>query len=149
MKHEFVNPLKPIGYAEPEVLQHEAAVRLFIGRVATLVDELDSAAMSVRADSPATARHPCGRDCTGTEHRKVALRRQGDHSLAMVAASGSYRSTRHPTRLGPYSRRRDWPRWRRRERRISVRQPCAEPRRRNAHGTHQRCFGRGSLQLHM
>jgi hypothetical protein len=57
MKHEFVNPLKPIGYAEPEVLQHEAAVRLFIGRVATLVDELDSAARTVKADSPATARH--------------------------------------------------------------------------------------------
>ncbi|MET3810226.1 hypothetical protein [Arthrobacter sp. UYEF3] len=57
MKHEFVNPLKPIGYMEPEVLQHEAAVRLFIGRVATLVDELDSAARTVKADSPATARH--------------------------------------------------------------------------------------------
>ena len=52
-----------------------------------------------RKCSPATARHPCGRDCTGTEHGKVALRRQGDHSLAMVTASGSYRSTRHPTRL--------------------------------------------------
>lgn len=57
MKHEFVNPLKPIRYMEPEVLQHEAAVRLFIGRVATLVDELDSAARTVNADSPATARH--------------------------------------------------------------------------------------------
>lgn len=57
MKHEFVNPLKPIGYMEPEVLQHEATVRLFIGRVATMVDELDSVARTVKADSPATARH--------------------------------------------------------------------------------------------
>ncbi|MDR7082569.1 hypothetical protein J2X01_001858 [Arthrobacter ginsengisoli] len=57
MKHEFVNPLKPIGYVEPEVLQHETAVRLFIGRVAALVDELDSVARTVKADSPATARH--------------------------------------------------------------------------------------------
>lgn len=57
MKHEFVNPMKPVGYVEPEVLQHEAAVRLFIGRVATLVNELDSAAKTVSADSPATARH--------------------------------------------------------------------------------------------
>jgi hypothetical protein len=57
MKHEFVNLLKPAGHAEPEVLQHEAAVRLFIGRVATLVDELDAAARTVKATSPATARH--------------------------------------------------------------------------------------------
>ncbi|NWL12121.1 hypothetical protein DM793_12590 [Paenarthrobacter nitroguajacolicus] len=54
MKREFVNPLKP---AEPQVLQHEAAVRLFIGRIATLVDELDAAARTVKATSPATARH--------------------------------------------------------------------------------------------
>jgi hypothetical protein len=57
MKHEFVNLLRPIGQAEPEVLQHEAAVRLFIGRIATLVDELDTAAGAVKATSPATARH--------------------------------------------------------------------------------------------
>ncbi|NYE95161.1 hypothetical protein FHU41_001382 [Psychromicrobium silvestre] len=57
MKHGFVDPLKPMRYAEPEVLQHEAAVRLFIGRVATLVDELNTVAKAVNADSPSTARH--------------------------------------------------------------------------------------------
>ncbi|MFE4197339.1 hypothetical protein ACFRJ9_15855 [Paenarthrobacter sp. NPDC056912] len=57
MKHEFVNPLTPNRRAEPQVLQHEAAVRLFIGRVAALVDELDGAARTVSIDSPATARH--------------------------------------------------------------------------------------------
>ncbi|WP_207594622.1 hypothetical protein [Arthrobacter sp. D5-1] len=57
MNHEFTNPLKPIGSPDPEVLQHEAAVRLFIGRVASLVDEMDAVARAVNADSPATARH--------------------------------------------------------------------------------------------
>jgi hypothetical protein len=59
MKHEFVNPMKQLRSAEPQVLQNEAAVRLFIGRVATLVDELDAVARTVNADSPATARHLC------------------------------------------------------------------------------------------
>ncbi|WP_026555696.1 hypothetical protein [Arthrobacter sp. 35W] len=57
MKHEFANPFMSRQQPEPEVLQHEAAVRLFIGRVASLVDELDAVAMTVNADSPATARH--------------------------------------------------------------------------------------------
>ncbi|UXM91008.1 hypothetical protein [Paenarthrobacter sp. JL.01a] len=57
MKHEFVSLLKPIGGEEPQVLQHEAAVRLFIGRVAALVDELDGAARGAAAYAPATARH--------------------------------------------------------------------------------------------
>lgn len=57
MKHKFVSLLGPIGDTEPQVLQHEAAVRLFIGRVAALVDELDDVARGAAAHSPATARH--------------------------------------------------------------------------------------------
>ncbi|WP_284979497.1 hypothetical protein [Arthrobacter sp. fls2-241-R2A-200] len=57
MKHEFENLLRPVDFAEPEVLQHEAAVRLFVGRIATLVDELDTVARTIKATSPATARH--------------------------------------------------------------------------------------------
>jgi hypothetical protein len=44
-------------YVEPEVLQHEAVVGLFIGRLASLVDELNIVAKTLNADSPATARH--------------------------------------------------------------------------------------------
>ena len=57
MKHEFVSLLKPIGETELQVPQHEAVVRLFIGRVAALVDELGDVARGAAADSPATARH--------------------------------------------------------------------------------------------
>lgn len=57
MKHEFVSLLKPIKDTDPQVLQHEAAVRMFIGRVAILVDELDGAARGAATCSPATARH--------------------------------------------------------------------------------------------
>ncbi|MHA7141053.1 hypothetical protein ACX80T_05935 [Arthrobacter sp. Sr33] len=57
MKHEFANLLSPAHRTEPQVLQHEAAVRLFIGRAAALVDELDNAAKVIVVDSPATARH--------------------------------------------------------------------------------------------
>jgi hypothetical protein len=57
VKHEFVSLLRPTGTPEPQVLQHEAAVRLFIGRVAALVDELDGAAKGAASYAPATARH--------------------------------------------------------------------------------------------
>ncbi|MGY2745551.1 hypothetical protein [Arthrobacter sp. UYCu723] len=57
MKHEFANPFTSERHAEPAVLQHEAAVRFFVGRVTSLVDELDAVAKAVNADSPATSRH--------------------------------------------------------------------------------------------
>lgn len=57
MRLVFRNPLSDRRPQEPEVLEHEAAVRLFIGRVTALVDELDTTAKSLGSDSPATARH--------------------------------------------------------------------------------------------
>lgn len=56
MKHVFSNPLAGTQ-AGVEAFEHEATVRLYVGRVASLVDELDAAAKAISSSSPATARH--------------------------------------------------------------------------------------------
>lgn len=56
MKHVFSNPLAS-DQTGVEALAYESTVRLYIGRVAALVDELDAAAKAISSSSPATARH--------------------------------------------------------------------------------------------
>lgn len=55
MNHLFSSPFRT--QTEPVAFDHEDVARAFIGRLTTLVDELDHAATSLRADAPATARH--------------------------------------------------------------------------------------------
>lgn len=55
MRHVFGSPFR--SAAEPVAFDHEDVARAFIARLTGLVDELDHASSTLRAEAPATARH--------------------------------------------------------------------------------------------
>lgn len=55
MYHLFSSPF--CSEPEPVTFDHEEVARVFIGRLTSLVDELDHASATLRVEAPATARH--------------------------------------------------------------------------------------------
>lgn len=55
MRHIFGSPFR--SAPEPFTFDHEEVARAFIARLTGLVDELDHASGTLKAEAPATARH--------------------------------------------------------------------------------------------